>query len=509
MPIAAHWRRRLRHAAIASALAWAGSHAGAAEPQAPPLRFERVADEAPGDPATALAIASDGRLAIGGVRGVRVVAPGGAPQRWLRRGPVLDLVFLDTGALLAATLDGLYRVESPGRAVREHLVPGSELPVARLAVRRGRVVAAAASGVYLREAGARWRPLRALPRRPATLVALREDPAGMEVWAVMEGELWIASLTQGEQARSARAARIPLPTAHRSDPADDARFALPFADALLVFPGSLALRDAAGVWRTLRPPLPPGSRASRLAVAHGRLWLATDAGLLSAERPEGPWSRAEPPFGSSPVAALVGDGRAIWLATRGRVVRSASGAPSAEAVPLASGSEPAIGPVQRAALDYLDLSPERVRALTRGAATRGWLPELQVSGGYARARGRQRDYDQAFVGGGMRELFDRDREDEDDFDIGVTLSWDLGDVRFHPEEIDVLRETRAVIALRDDVLDEVTQLYFERRRVLGELSRAEDGAERAALTARADELAAGLDAWTGGWFSRRTQRVGE
>jgi hypothetical protein len=317
---------------------------------------------------------------------------------------------------------------------------------------------------------------------------------------VIEGELWIAALGPDRTGRAA--ARVPLPTAQRSDAAVDLRFDLPFAEALLLFPSSLALRDG-GSWQSLRPSLPPGSRASRLAFARGRLWLASDAGLLWAEDPRGPWRRAAPPFGSTPIAALVDDAEGLWLAARGRVVRSDVGAAPSAAESPRSASEPAIAEVQRAALAYVDLAPERVRALARGAATRGWLPELQLSGGYGRSRGRHRDYDQAFVSGGMRELFDRDRDDDDDFDVGVTLSWDLGDVRFHPEQIDVLRETRAVIALRDDVLDEVTQLYFERRRVLGELARLPGGPERAALTGRADELAAGLDAWTGGWFSRR------
>ncbi|GAG06047.1 unnamed protein product, partial [marine sediment metagenome] len=58
----------------------------------------------------------------------------------------------------------------------------------------------------------------------------------------------------------------------------------------------------------------------------------------------------------------------------------------------------------------------------------------------------------------------------------------------------------------DDVLDEVTQIYFERRRVLTDLDRTGvAGPEAALLAARASELGAGLDAWTGGWFSRRTR----
>ncbi|GAG00267.1 unnamed protein product, partial [marine sediment metagenome] len=128
-----------------------------------------MAEDAPGDAATALAIARDGRVAIGGTRGVRVVVAGALPEALLRRGPVMDLVFFDAGALLVATAEGLYRVEEGGRAVREHLAPGSAVQVRRLAAARGTAVAAADSGVYVREGGARWRMVRGLPRRPATL----------------------------------------------------------------------------------------------------------------------------------------------------------------------------------------------------------------------------------------------------------------------------------------------------------------------------------------------------
>ena len=67
------------------------------------------------------------------------------------------------------------------------------------------------------------------------------------------------------------------------------------------------------------------------------------------------------------------------------------------------------------------------------------------------------------------------------------------------------REAREIIELRDDVLDEITQLYFERRRVLDALARAPapDDVEAVRLRLRAQELAAGIDAWTGGWFGRQ------
>jgi hypothetical protein len=88
-----------------------------------------------------------------------------------------------------------------------------------------------------------------------------------------------------------------------------------------------------------------------------------------------------------------------------------------------------------------------------------------------------------------------------DYGVTLSLSWDLGDAAFHPDSIDVSREARAVVELRDDVLDEVNRLYFERLRVLASLDTA-DPKDIALLRLRAAELAAGLDAWTGGWFGR-------
>ena len=67
-------------------------------------------------------------------------------------------------------------------------------------------------------------------------------------------------------------------------------------------------------------------------------------------------------------------------------------------------------------------------------------------------RHRTTDFDQAFLSGETRHLVDRDRDRGDAYGVSLTLSWDLGDIAYEPESIDVSRETREVIELRDDVL---------------------------------------------------------
>ena len=105
--------------------------------------------------------------------------------------------------------------------------------------------------------------------------------------------------------------------------------------------------------------------------------------------------------------------------------------------------------------------------------------------------------------------FDRERQRSRGFEASLALTWDLGDIVYHPESVDVSREVRELVELRDDVLDELRHLYFERRRVLLELLvlPADRPVEAARLRLRADELAAGIDAWTGGWFGRRAVRA--
>jgi hypothetical protein len=53
------------------------------------------------------------------------------------------------------------------------------------------------------------------------------------------------------------------------------------------------------------------------------------------------------------------------------------------------------------------------------------------------------------------------------------------------------------------VLDEITQLYFERRRVLAVIESQPDSPAASEFQLRAAQLAAGIDAWTGGWYGRQ------
>ena len=86
----------------------------------------------------------------------------------------------------------------------------------------------------------------------------------------------------------------------------------------------------------------------------------------------------------------------------------------------------------------------------------------------------------------------------------VSLSWDLGDLVWSTDQTTIDSRSKLMVELREDVLDQVTRLYFERRRLQAEL--AADALEPAAefdKQLRVDELTALLDAFTGGKFSSK------
>jgi hypothetical protein len=516
--------------AVASSAADSGRSDGpaaAAIVPVPSIVWRPAADGQRGRRVTALAVESGSeRLAIGDEQGVRLGAVGGLLRRVLHRGPVRDLAFLSAGRLLVATENGLYRIDGVGPTASIAPAPGeSARSVRRVAVLpaldgvHGAAFAVATdAGVFVSADEQAWQRLSGnLPSGSATALALRRDQAQVACWTVVGGELWrVALAVRGGRFEVLASRREMIAAAGRDRGAVDIVSDLPEAAVAVVFPKLIALRQPDGPpggWEIVRPELPAGGELWRLGHAAGLYWLASDRGLLVSGSLRGPWRRASAPVGTSSIQAATGSAAVIYVAANagvfgGRVAPVAT-APGLISSPLSDGGvaapgEPSVDEVHRVAIRYLGLGRTRLEALRDGVRVRGRLPIVVLRGDADWDRHRSSDFDQAFLSGETRHLVDRDRDRGDAYGVSLTLSWDLGDIAYEPESIDVSRETREVIELRDDVLDEITQLYFERRRVLVALSAS--GASRddaLQLRLRASELAAGIDAWTGGWFSER------
>jgi hypothetical protein len=121
-----------------------------------------------------------------------------------------------------------------------------------------------------------------------------------------------------------------------------------------------------------------------------------------------------------------------------------------------------------------------------------------------RSRSGGSDLDQTFSTGEIRSLFDSGDDSQRSYEARLQFDWDLGALRDPARELAISRERRELIELRDQVLERVNRLYFERQRVVAKLEDLPPGPgpERDQLELRAHELAAGLDAWSGGMFTR-------
>jgi hypothetical protein len=467
--------------------------------------------------------------------------------------------------LLAATELGLYRVAPNGRVESIGPRPGADArTVTRIAVAGGVAAVATAAGAFVSADALHWQRISEdLPSGPASAVALGFRGEFVECWVALRGELWRSEIRSDTERLAVTApVRIEIPFASGTRPPIEIALDVGAAAVAVVFDSELVVRGQQDPrWEQLRPSLPPGASLLRVEFALDRYWLATDRGLLFAADLSGPWRRAPAPPGSAATFDLDAGDAALYVATDEGVAvarlgsdfaaPTATGAaaveaplagatrvaaperPRADAVavgsrapdsptsagfaprepaaraaapipqPVVDPSEPDIGSVHRAALRYLTLDPSRIAALREGVSRRGWLPIVSFRATRDRDRSRHSDYDEAFVSGEMRQLNDHDSDRNHELELQLVVSWDLGDIAYHPESIDVSREAREIIELRDDVLDEITQLYFERRRVLAALALQPDALAASELQLRAAQLAAGIDAWTGGWFRRQ------
>jgi hypothetical protein len=160
--------------------------------------------------------------------------------------------------------------------------------------------------------------------------------------------------------------------------------------------------------------------------------------------------------------------------------------------------EPEIGNVQEAAIKYADVEPEKIIRWRKQAGKKALLPRVSTS--------VNRDTSDLWhweSGSSTKTNDDVLMRGRDTIGWDVTLSWDLGELIWSDDQTNIDVRSRLMVELRDDILDEVTKLYFERIRVKAELDNLtiEDRKKRFEKELRLRELTAMLDGLTGGYFS--------
>ncbi|MDD4879916.1 MAG: hypothetical protein PHR22_05650, partial [Candidatus Omnitrophica bacterium] len=164
-------------------------------------------------------------------------------------------------------------------------------------------------------------------------------------------------------------------------------------------------------------------------------------------------------------------------------------------------NEPSIIELQRVAIRYAEVNPDKISNWRHQAAVKALMPQVSVGYNndvddtisYASSNGRTN----FFVG-------------PDNFSSGwdFTAKWDLGDLVYNTAQTSIDSRSKLMVELRNDIMEALNTAYFERKKLQRQLTRVTDQ-ESPAYTERElriEELTATIDGLTGGYLSRKLDK---
>lgn len=166
--------------------------------------------------------------------------------------------------------------------------------------------------------------------------------------------------------------------------------------------------------------------------------------------------------------------------------------------------EPAVGALQKEAIRYANVGNHKIKRWHTESRLRALIPDLSV--------GKDLDIDNNIhtdTGSTTTpDLFVQGPDDRGK-STSIDLSWDLGDFVWGTAQTSIDSREKLMVELREEILNEVTRLYFERRRAQVEFAMhpPEDPMENISAKLRIEELTANLDALTNGFLSKQVQKL--
>jgi photosystem II stability/assembly factor-like uncharacterized protein len=273
-------------------------------------------------------------------------------------------------------------------------------------------------------------------------------------------------------------------------------------------------------------PLPLSGLPSReirdleISPKNGMLFIATPVGIYRYNPSLKAWEPASRSLPDQDVTAieLTAKGKEIFYATTqsGLYRGTAEWIPVPRAVdpepfdlaPLLDLflREPGVREVQKAAIRYAGVANAKIRRWHLASRMKALVPELSLGKDLSVAsnvdidRGGTNTADFYIFGPDTRST----RRD-------LSLDWNLRDLIWSSDQTAIDSRAKQMVELRDEIVTEVTRLYFERRRLVIELYAGGGSTELEPqayldLLVRVDEYTAYLDGMTGGYFSEELRK---
>lgn len=230
------------------------------------------------------------------------------------------------------------------------------------------------------------------------------------------------------------------------------------------------------------------------------IYLATDDGVFIYNHKRKIWRNIYSGLESIRVKDLSFDStreKFVWCITDKDVYRSYKTSEDMLRQCIDFGDEPTIHEVQQMAIAYAEVSPAKIKRWRRGAQYRAILPKVTFGMDQSAS-----DTYEIYTNSSKSYYILGPRDYTEGWDLMFT--WDLGDLIYNEHQTSIDVRGKLMVQLRDDLLNDVTRLYFERKKVqivlhLYPPTKLEKVAER---ELRIQELTALIDALTGGGFSR-------
>ncbi|MDD5653614.1 MAG: hypothetical protein PHT31_05610 [Candidatus Omnitrophica bacterium] len=258
-------------------------------------------------------------------------------------------------------------------------------------------------------------------------------------------------------------------------------------------------RDKGKVWEKLTDyGLLSGKTDYLYIAADSRVFVATKSGLF--EYSSGRWHELSFGLTVRQIRQIAQDNSGnLYLACDTGIFRSRKNFSHDKLLPPRGNEQiPTIRQVQEAAIKYAEVEPKKIIRWRKQAAKRAFLP--RVSASINRDAGDLWHWES---GSSTKSGDDALIKGRDSLGWDVTLSWDLAEVIWSDAQTAIDTRSRLMVQLREDVLDEVTKIYFERIRIKREINSfsLEEKIKLQEKTLRLQELEAYLDGLTGGYFS--------
>ncbi len=166
-------------------------------------------------------------------------------------------------------------------------------------------------------------------------------------------------------------------------------------------------------------------------------------------------------------------------------------------------NEPTIHQVQQWAIDYAEVHPEKISKWRRKAGRRAWFPKLTVGADGNKNKTVSDSLWGSYSSGGQHYLGPDDKTFYDNFGWDASLSWDFADLIWSTDQTSIDSRSKMMVELREDILDQITRIYFERRKTQVELVLVElEPLITIEKKMRIEELTALLDSFTDQQFSQ-------